>query len=395
MIYFIIATFLFCLSFYYDINGRTGNKEFWYRSSFIVLVCLAGMRYRIGVDTTAYNYTFYHANYVLSDVFSELKITEYPFWKVLNSVIYTVGGRFFYIQFIHSFFVNFLIFKYIKKHSHYIFTCVFLYYIWLYPGSNFEEMKQSMAMAISLFANDYILNRKYIKGVFLFVLATLFHVSVVIVAFLSFMFFLRINLKGVLFVLFGFILGTFIQQSFEGYISYFAFDDLLFQRAEHYTQSEMFFARSSTSFYYFIYKLIPLFVSLLAFFYVKKKKENSDLIKLEQFLVIGFFFLVLSTIIVITYRFVNYYTLYIILFISQGFVDTIRNEKENSIIKVGIPSLLLIFYIWTTYVGFSYESDRYRKFYPYASVIEREIDKNREKTFNKNRVAYPPNYNEY
>lgn len=395
MIYLFIAVFLLFLSFHYDVNRNIGGKERCYQLVFIILVCLAGLRYRIGIDSLNYNYSFYHETENIFNVFGTLSITEYPLWKLLNSIVYTIGGRFYMIQFIESAFVNFLVFAYIKKHSNYIFTCVFLYFIWIYPENNFEEMKQAFAVAISLYANDYMLEKKYLRGILLFTIACLFHFAAIIVALSSLLTFLKLDFKGILFLVAAFVVGGFIQNYYQDYLILFTSDEFLHDKLGNYFESEQFGIVSGKNVNYFIFRFLPLIFPLIAYKYLKGYGKNKELIRLEPFLVLAMLYFILGTRLVIMYRYNNFYTIYFILFISQAYVDYIRYDRKKYVVLIAIP--LFVFYIWTTYVGYNGESDRYKKFYPYSSIIEKSVDSEREYVYSMHILGrlIPPNKDEY
>lgn len=398
MTYFLIALVLFVLSVYYDIYGNTRGKSLWYNSMFFVFVFVAGMRYRIGIDTLSTCYVFYHETPKLSAFWGDFSIFQYPIWNFLKSLIYTCGGRFYMLQFVQSSIVNILIFKYVNKHSQYIFTCLFLYFIWKYPTYNFEEMKQTCAVVFSLFANDYILDRKYNKGMLLYLVACMFHFGAIPIFIVSYFVFLRFDYKGFIFIFLGLIIGIVMQTQFEEYLMLFGFDDYIQEKMEGYASSDRFFAILGKNFKFYIANFLILIVYVfLSFKYVKKYDNSSRILKFEPYLVLGLFFVVMNSAIAIFYRFTNYYSIYFVLFIAQVFVDIAKRERYRF---TYIKSLLLFFpfffYVAFTYIGLG-DSDRYHKFYPYSSIIDMKIDKEREKTYSNHMYdqIYPPHSNEY
>lgn len=398
MIYLIITLLLFGLSVHFDIHGAYKNKELWCRIILISFICLAGLRYRIGIDTVAFVYGFFHETPKLSDVFTTLNLTEYPLWRLLNSIVYSFGGKFFIIQFIESAFVNVLVFKYIKRHCRYIFTCLFLYFIWLYPGYNFEEMKQSFAVVLCLFANDYIIDRRYLKGIFLFFIAILFHFAAIIVVIFSLFAFFRFDWKGVLFILSAFVIGSIIQYNFEDYLIIFGFDDFIQSKAEDYFESDRFFAITGKNFKFFILNLLPTFISSLAILSLKKKNNSCELMRLEPYFVLCLFFMILSMRIAIIYRYVNFYAIYVILFVSQCFVEAFHSGRKTEKVRNTILSVLFVLVILSGYFGIKGENDRYHKFYPYHSIIDKQTDKMRERVFSQHSYdgkVHPPRDDEY
>ena len=88
------------------------------------------------------------------------------------------------------------------------------------------------------------------------------------------------------------------------------------------------------------------------------------------------------------YRYVHFYALYIIIFISQLFIDIIKNAKPKSkglsYVKsfiIAVPLLVLIVRA---------QMDLAIRYIPYSSVIEKSINYEREKE-----SLHPPFVNEY
>lgn len=394
MIYIIITVLLFVLSAHYDINGKKQNKEFWYFFVLIILIMVAGMRYRVGVDTTNETYSFYHETPVLAKIIRELEITQYPLWKLLNSLLFTIGGRWYWVQFVQAAFVNILLFRYFKKHCQYIFTCVFFYYIWLYAAINFEEMKASFAIVLSLYAYDYILEKKYIKGILLLLGGCLFHFSAILVVPFAFMSFLRINMIGLILLIGSTVLGSLVVNDVEAFFVFFDFDEFVANKVEVYADSDLFFSRGNVNSNYYIVNIAPLALyPLLAFYYVKKRNEKLELMRLEPYLLVGFMMVSISASVIIFYRYVNFYKAIFILFLSQFFVDFIKSNKAYSLV-LSYLSIFLIFslFIWNLQIDYSRRID---KFYPYSSVIERKVYKSKEQKFNQNRAVPAPHPDEY
>ena len=157
MIYLFILIGLLSLTIVYDIGAHKTNKSMWIRIAFFVFVVLAGFRYRIGVDTINYLYSFYHQIPSFSN-FERSYFEDYaqePLFTLLEVIVKSIFGRFYVMQIVQALFVNLLIFKYIIKHSRYVFCCFLLYFVWIYPTYIAEEMRASMSVAICLYANDY------------------------------------------------------------------------------------------------------------------------------------------------------------------------------------------------------------------------------------------------
>ena len=135
----------------------------------------------MGVDTPAYIDSYFNATEPLHKIsFSELSFGGKPLWYLLNSFVKMCGGHFYIVQLIHATFVNLLLFIYFKRHSLYIFTCLFFYFIHGFTNMNMEEMKASMSIVVFLFANDFFLEGKRIKAGALYLVSILFHLQAII-----------------------------------------------------------------------------------------------------------------------------------------------------------------------------------------------------------------------
>ncbi len=393
MIYLFVFILLLLLSFRYDICGKTRGRKAWYYFVLVLLILVAGLRWRLGTDTVGGLDSFYNETPLLSNVVFEDTMVRYPFWVLLNSLIYTIGGKFFVVQLVQSSVLNILLFKYIKKHSRYIFTCVFFYFIWMYTSYNMEEMKASMAMPFCLFANDYFLEKKWAKGFLFMLIGCLFHFSVYALLITPLLLFLRVNRWGIAILIFSFFFGYILQKVFADYIMILEFSEEIYDKAEVYANSEKYAAGMSLIMALIL--TIPIvFYSLSSFYYVKVKGHNTELIRLEPYLMIGLVFCVLQINMYIFYRYFHLYIIYLIFFFAQAFVDYIHNTKNISVpllycrnVMIIIPLLFLM--MWP-YIG------KYYRYYPYSSVIERRLDRTREmkqREFHPNRCL--PQYDRF
>ena len=178
---------------FWIVNNKK-NRTLSYNFVLVILIFISGLRWRIGTDTIGTLTQFYYYTPKLENFFKwESFGVHAVLWKFFMSFFFTFGGRFYLVQLFQAIIVNALIFKYFKKHSKYIFTCVFLYFIWMYTTYNKEEMKASLSVVFMLYANDYILDKKYKKSLMLSVLACLFHFSTILLIFTPLFLFLRIN----------------------------------------------------------------------------------------------------------------------------------------------------------------------------------------------------------
>lgn len=396
MIYFIVLFILLILTVRYDINGKTKYRDQWYNAMLIILILIAGLRFRLGEDTINYIYMFYHDSPDLSDLDTDTLLTsdQPPLWILLNSVVKTLGGKFFVVQLIQAAILNTLMLKYFKKHSSYPFACVILFFFWRYQWFNMVVMKAAVALSIMLFANDSFLEKKYLKGTLLMLLAIGFHQSSVVMLIVPFFRFLRFNMVGIVLIVFAFFFGVFLQNQLGDIFALFEAAEGVSNKLDNYLGSD-FMTTENYNVFYFLLNIVPFIVySVLSIVYLKRNYKNSPVLKLEPILILALIFLMMQFSIPIMYRYVYALSPYLIIFIVQYLIEFSKNSSSltkslayfRSFVII-LPLLVSIAYIRNpfTHPGFN----------PYSSVIERSIDEDREKFYAGFVAYYDLNSDEY
>ena len=396
MIYLIVIFLLIILSLRYDIQGKTRNFVFWYRFVLVAFILIAGLRWRLGMDTPNYLRNFYYVYPTLGQFsFVEYGLGNDPFYVLINSIVKTLGGRFFIVQLIQASIVNVLIFKYIKRHSSYFFTCVFLYFVTFYYAFNMEIMRASISIVICLFAYDYILEKKWLKGYLLLCLALMFHLQTIVMFVLPIFFFLRLNKIGFAMIFGAFIFAFLVNTIFGEYLTLLnAVSEEGAEKADEYLNSEKYGDQThnlkfmaATHFPYIIYSIVSLL-------YLKKYDNNNPILKLEPFLLLGIIFLVMQLNLQIAYRYVDYFRVYFVLFFSELILSFIKRRGCRLSKGVAYARTFFIFIPLFFMIGFT----NYRRIvrcFPYSSVIERKIDKKREQLYMKTQDRIPAKRNVY
>lgn len=395
MIYLIVIFLLIILFLRYDIQGKTKYFDFWYRFVLLVFILIAGLRWRLGLDTPNYLESFYYVYPTLGKFsFTEYGFGKDPFYILINSIVKTLGGRFFIVQLIQSSIVNVLIFKYIKKHSRYVFTCIFLYFITFYYDFNMEIMRASISVVICLFAYDYLLEKMWLKGYLLLCLALMFHMQTIVMFVLPIFFFLRLNKLGVAIIFAAFIFAIYVNKIFGEYLTVLdAVSEVGAEKAEQYLNSDKYGDQTHNLTYMIIFFFPYIIYSIGSLFYLKKYDKDNSLLKLEPFLLFGVLFIVMQMNLQIAYRFVDYFRIYFILFFSELFMSLFKRNCRLSrgVIFARTFIISIPFFFMIGYTDYK----RLIRFYPYSSVIERKIDKKREQRFMETQDRIPANRNVY
>lgn len=394
MIYFVVAILLLILVIRYDINERERGRDLWYTIILIILILIAGLRWRLGADTTSYLYHFYHRTPSLRNFsFDEMTIGMNPFWVLLNSIVLSLGGKFYVVQLIHATLINYLLFRYFKKHTKYIFTCVFFYFIWRYFNMNMQEMKSSISVVLCLYGNDYLLEKKRIKGLSLYLIGCLFHFSTLLLLITPLLLFLRFNVKGYIIIALSLVFGYVIQQSFGDYLMYFDFDDQIESKAEIYLEGA---GNSTVNYLRQGLTLIPPIVyAIISAMYLRKQKRCDYILRFEPFVVLGVICEVMTISIPIFYRYYHFYAIYFILFISSFLIIHFKKCTKLSLSTRILHIAIWFFPLFLSISTYFIKSNNYKMYYPYSSVFNRKVSKEREDRFNVKLLRPAPDYNEY
>lgn len=344
----------------------------------LFFILLAGLRYRLGVDTHRYLYYFYHDYPMIEDFsYEDFQIGEDPFYVLLNSIVRSLGGRFYMVQLIQAAFVNILILNYFKKHSKYIFTCAFFYFSITYIGLMMEIMRASFSIAICLYANDYIRERKWIKGYLLYFTATLFHAQTLVLYVLPLLFFLKLNRKGILILLLSYFLGVLLMKYLGDYLFLLEGSETMERKVTGYTESDI-YGKNTNNIGYFIVSLLPwIAYPLFSLWYCKRFSENEKLKTLESFVMLGVVFVLIQSSFIIAYRYVDYFKIYFELFFAETFVYMIKKTTNLKYSLSYVRSVLLFLPVLFINISYYFES----QYSPYSSVIEKSVVEDREKRY--------------
>ena len=388
MIYILIFTLLLILSYRYDIMGKTKYREHWYLAVLIIFILVAGLRWRLGIDTPNYINYFYHAYPDLKNFsFEDYPIGKDPFYVLINSVVKSLGGKFYIVQLIQATIVNGLIFKYIKKHCNSIFTCLVLYFTcYCYMTYSMEIMRGAISISICLFGNDYILDKKWAKGYLLYALALMFHAQTVVLLVLPLLFFLRLNKFGIVALLAAFVAGYLVQVVLGDYLMLLDMDSAIVDKAGKYAENDRFGKQGGNLNFIIVYILPNMIYGILALIFMKRYHRQNRLLQLEPLVMIGMLFLMAQMSLQIAYRFVDYYRIYFIMFCADSFVFF---TKDHDYLSKGLAYcrawiIIFPFVFLISYPNLTFKRIRY---VPYSSVIERKVDKDREALYAEDRPS--------
>ena len=164
MIYFVVFILLLIPVFWYDWMAKTGKENRWYYLNLIVLILLAGLRYRVGGDTMTYMEQFEEIP-SLSEYknFDFVEAVYQPLWYLMNMLSKSISDSFTCFQLIHAAFVNISFFYFFRKYCpNYYFTTILLYYFAYFCYLNMEVLRESLCVSLLLWATPALLQKRWL-----------------------------------------------------------------------------------------------------------------------------------------------------------------------------------------------------------------------------------------
>lgn len=174
-----IVVGLFSVLFAY--LAKYKNAQWGLKVSFFLIFLFLALRYNFGNDYNTYLYFFSEiSQYDLIDVFDKSQVLDLA-WILLNWLFRSFG--FFAMTAVLAFFNSVVYYRFIKKYvpGRYYWLAVFIYIF--YPEFlliHSSAMRQSVAIMIFIFSLDYLYKKDAIRYFLCIGIASLFHLSALI-----------------------------------------------------------------------------------------------------------------------------------------------------------------------------------------------------------------------
>lgn len=185
MLYYIIPSILaLFLSIQYDFSKKGIKRTVWWVILFIYWTLLIGLRFEVGGDT--YNYMITHSwQPSLKDL--DFADSSYqPLFAILYSFSKTLSPDFWCFSLIHAFVVNVVIFTFFKKATRYKFLALFLLNVFCYLYFTTEIMKEVLAVLSFTLGVKYYIQKKWLYYYCSVFIASMFHLSALVLIILPF-----------------------------------------------------------------------------------------------------------------------------------------------------------------------------------------------------------------
>lgn len=397
MVYVFPIILCLFLIYHYDYLQHSRGRMGWYLFLLIYCILVAGLRYRIGGDTVQYMIT-YMSYPDLSEYWSyDFDKTRFGrAYLFLNAIARSISNNFVVMQFILAIILNTVIFRFFYRNTTNIFTTVLLYLLLCYLNLNTEVLRESMAIACFLLSWEYFHRHKWFPYYLLCILAILFHPSsafmLILPLFLLKFFkkFFSFSWLSVVLACGLFVLGVYITSRFfdvirligiatlDNYADIYAETD--YANAKHYNILGILVS--------LIIKIgYPLFIGYLLqqkFKFSSNPNRAKYMGALMVLLFVYCYINVLTSSLIILYRFCNYFILFFILAFSDVLFHTIKLSHKKYTPSFLVCMILVIALVFPAInemfkpSGISNTAPIHR-YYPYYSIIEPRLDPEREK----------------
>lgn len=360
--------------------AKTGGEKGWYYFNLVVLILLAGLRYRVGGDTLIYMSMF--NEYPLLD---ELKYFDFetaqynPLWYVINAFSRSIYDDFFVFQLIHAIVLNSTFFWFFRKYCpKFYFSAILLYYVAYYCYFNMEVLRESLGVSVLLMAAPFLLQKRWIPYLLLSFVALAVHYSGFLLFLLPFLhFFKKPSWKLELLLLVTVFACLRIINLPTLLLNLFGVNEQLVAVIEHYTEEQR--------------NLVGMIVELMGYFPIFCciwLRERNEIIEKYDFT-----FLIMGTVIIYALamqigafsRFVNYLAPFIVVYMVNTIYHVLYLNLRQYQVSYLVLSMCLavhgfnVSYYYLRDMSEYYPGTRYGSiFLPYYTIFDKKIDNNRE-----------------
>ena len=428
----------------YDLRRHAPLYKFSYWGFFVVLVVLAGLRYRIGTDSIVYE-----SQYDLVPMLWELPGFNFdstrfePGFMIFSSLARTFSSDFMWLQFLVSIVVNLVVFWFILRNTRHRFLCLTFYYIVLYLNLNTQVLREALAVSLFLLAWPSLRDGKWWLYYILTGLACFMHTSALFTLLIPIFCLpgireLFVIGKRTIFILIIILAsGVFIERHFSDVFSLMAVTQRVVDRVNTYSKSAFssghlnIFGFISTFVQCCLYPLLALYFANKAFKFKHKfkpsipsetvkvikenlaeeKRENNDNLvvadpklnlkekeeeqkrakrefnRWQMLVLLGVYSMVLSLTMFIFGRYYNYFGMFCFAATADwAFGKLIVKGKE---IRLKSSLWVIILLPWFFYNLYAYAAPAnksgtlktYQIYYPYYSRLNPQVDPKREEIY--------------
>ncbi len=397
MIYLIIILAVLTLMYVYDYRGMEKGRLFFAVLIMLYLICLSGLRYKMGTDALNYERHYAEAKVLFDLNGKDFSVSRYaPLYIIFESLCRTITSDIVLLQFVISTVVNCSVFWFLWHHTKHFFSAILFYLFFLYIMLNMEVYREALAVCVFLWSWPLFRDGKWLLYYLCAVIAFLFHVSAFVLFFLPLILLpgmRKMFVLGKITLIVGpllLIVSFLINKWLFNFIQLIALTENMADRAATYADSNLgennlnVVGSSIAIIKYAIYPLIALY-------YVKKKRMECGqytkaFVRFEMISVLAIYLGIVNVGITILHRYHHYFYLFIIINMADWMYTSFKMRKKmitlNYLGWICVMLPLFGLQTMTVYLANYNKSGSikvYDMYYPYSNQFEKEIDTRRAK----------------
>ena len=373
MIYIFVLILIFIGIYEYDLTNRlfpSSKKNTLYYTIAFILFFIAAFRYYNGGDTENYA-----EHFLQNPSWGELSEHHFYDFRYQKGYIYFVSfikgiwDNFLIQQITTALIVNVVVFRFIKKHSPFVFLTTLIYFILNYFEFNMEIMRECISVSLGLLAYECLKSRRYVVMSILIYVAYQFHVSALILILMPLFAVVKFSKRSFFIVL---VVAISFPSLYIAIPNLELYANLLFNQEDWINNQYLIQEYSDTLSvnYYITHILKFLVIPFVILWYVNKnvKFEFTGLVYAYALLQL------LSMFSYAFYRFANYFAPFYWIALSYAIYLLISRQRELRTIILSFILMLMIYL--HQYVQFSWDRNNnqyyYNRYIPYESVFFNE-----------------------
>lgn len=363
MIYILVLLIILLLSFRFELKTIKPSKRA-FLFVFFVLVMVAGFRYRVGSDTLIYMDEYETRFSIIKD--------KYLFgWYWFMSLCKYLNLSFYVVQIIIALIINAGVFCFFRRYfPQYLFSGLLIYYVTLYPGWNFEVLRQAICVSLFFYSLQFLEAKKYLKYYIIVLVACTIHETSLLLLFVPIV--MRIQISKKLLIVFAslFLIVALFAPYIQNVVMEYALILAPFQDKAAYYFRDVDTGASNNLFNYIFNIILNVGIPLFVIWRNCQLKNINNIV--VSLVVLSFFTYALSLMLPMMYR-LNYFFLLPNLMMFIYLFDNLAKKTLNR--RFLYFSLLILFLIFKSRAYFVIDKGGtpvYVHYYPYYSILNEQ-----------------------
>ena len=382
MIYLLVFILLLIPVVKYDWLVKTGGEKKWYYLNLVVLILLAGLRYRVGGDTLMYMAMYDKWPSIGELRYFDFEEAEYrPLWYIFAAVCKSISNDFVVFQILHAIITIPVFFYCFRKYCpRYYFSAILLFYVGYFLYFSVEILREDICIAILFLAIGWFINKKRLWYCIAVVLALYIHYSALIMLLFPITYWMfkkpSWKLQVLLFVIIFLLLSIINLPAII--VNSLPIDGQFSRLILAYIESEI-------NINGIIIKILGL-LPIIGLIFIRQStgiKDEYDFTPLIMATVVVYAF---SVCVSGVERFTNYFVPFIIIYFVNTIYPILYRKFRDISITYSVTILVLIvygfnlsFYYFRDMSDYYPNSRYYVIFYPYHSIFNKIVNEKRER----------------